>query len=119
MRGTEVESHDAVESVSAAAVLAKAALRAGAWLGLSDSELCSALQIERLDAPLQAGSPSWYGALGLIQLALRLERLLGTADAARRWMRGPNMGLRRPPIEILVEPGGPMTLVDYTHGFTR
>lgn len=114
-----MESHDRVESVSAAAVLAKAALRAGAWLGLSDSDLCSALQIERLEASLEAGSPSWYSALCLIQLALRLERLVGSADAARRWMRGPNTGLGRPPIEILVEPGGPMTLVDYTHGFTR
>lgn len=114
-----MESHDPVESVSASAVLAKAAFRAGAWLGLSDAELISALEIGRLDAPLQAGSASWYGALGLIQLALRLERLVGSADAARCWMRGPNTGLGRSPIEILVEPGGPMTLVDYTHGFTR
>lgn len=111
--------NDAVESLHAAQVLAKAARRAAVWLGVTDSELCAALQVERLDEPLQAGSPSWYGALALIQLTLRLERLVGSADAARRWLRGPNTGLGRPPIGILLEPGGPMTLVDYAHGFTR
>lgn len=109
----------AAESLHAAEVLTKATLRAAAWLGLTDAERCAALQVEQLHETLQAGSASWYQALGLVQLALRLERLLGSADAARLWLRRPNTGLGRPPIEVVVEPAGPMSLVDYTYRFTR
>lgn len=100
-------------------VLAKAASRAGAWLGLSEQEQLQALQTQAMCDELEAGSTPWYNALSLIHLAFRLEKLAGGQSAAHQWLRGPNAGLGRPPIERLLEPGGASALLDYTHAFYR
>jgi hypothetical protein len=100
-------------------VLAKAAGRAGAWLGLSDQELLQALELQAASDELEARSTSWHSALSLIHLAYRLEHLAGGQHGAQQWLRGPNIGLGRPPIERLVEPGGASALLDSTHTFYR
>jgi hypothetical protein len=102
-----------------AEVLAKAASRAGAWLGLSEQELLQALELEAVCDKFEAGSTAWYSALSLIHLAYRLEKLAGSQSAAHQWLRGPNAGLGRPPIERLLEPGGASALLDYTHAYYR
>ncbi|WP_460833593.1 antitoxin Xre/MbcA/ParS toxin-binding domain-containing protein [Lysobacter humi (ex Lee et al. 2017)] len=43
----------------------------------------------------------------------------GGQHAAQQWLRGPNIGLGRPPIERLLEAGGASALLDYTHAFYR
>lgn len=100
-------------------VLAKAASRAGAWLGLSEQQLLRALELQAACDELEAGSTPWLSALSLIHLAYRLEKLAGSQSAAHQWLRGPNAGLGRPPIERLLEPGGASALLDYTHAFYR
>jgi hypothetical protein len=107
------------EGPTTGAVLAKAAGRAAAWLTLGEAEFHTALGVSGLEEPLTPGSASWYDALSLIQLAFRLELLTGTEIGARQWLRGPNTGLGRSPVEVLLEPGGPATLVDYLHRFSR
>lgn len=100
-------------------VLAKAVGRAAAWLGLSDQELLQALELQAASDELEAGSTSWHSALSLIHLAYRLEHLAGDQLGAQQWLRGFSVGLGRPPIERLVEPGGASALLDYTHTFHR
>lgn len=100
-------------------LLAKAAVRAGAWLGLSEQERLHALELQGPCDELEAGSTAWHSALSLIHLAYRLEHLAGDQHGAQQWLRGPNVGLGRPPIERLVEPGGASALLDYTHTFYR
>lgn len=106
-------------AVAPGEVLAKAASRAAAWLGLSEQELLHALELQAACDALEAGSTPWYNALSLIHLAYRLEKLAGGQSAAHRWLRGPNAGLGRPPIERLLEAGGASALLDYTHAFYR
>lgn len=118
MRPTDLGRGDPADLSAAGAVLAKAAHRAAHWMGLTHEELRAALGVEGLEAPLPAGSPAWYAALSLVQLAFQLERLAGSAGA-HQWLRGRNTGLGRRPIDVLVEPGGAATLVDYTYRFLR
>lgn len=99
-------------------VLARAASRAGAWLGLSEQELLQALELQAA-SELEAGSTAWHSALSLIHLAYRLEHLAGDQHSAQQWLRGPHRGLGRPPIERLLEAGGASALLDYTQTFYR
>ena len=115
-----MDGADGTESgVAPGEVLAKAARRAGAWLGLSEQELLQALELHGPFDELEAGSTSWHSALSLIHLAYRLEHLAGDQHGAQQWLHGPNVGLGLPPIERLVEPGGASALLDYTHTFYR
>lgn len=101
------------------AVLAKAARRTAAWLGLEDSELTLALGVASVDQPLEPGSPAWYRALTLIHLGYCLERLCGDRTQARAWMRGRNTSFGRPPVDMLAEPKGLDALLDHASGVTR
>ena len=102
------------QSASNEPKITAAAFRALAFDGVPYAELLQAPSGE-----LEAGSTAWHSALSLIHLAYRLERLAGDQHGARQWLRGPNVGLGRPPIERLVEPGGASALLDYTHTFYR
>lgn len=96
------------DDLRARQTLAKAAIRAAEWLGLDQEAIAALLGKHRSEQQLQLepATGEWCNALALIDIATRLERLAGGQDAARTWMRGPNLELGQPPIRVIAAPTG-------------
>src|SRR5688572_30056244 len=92
-----------------AAVLAKAVVRAADYLGLQKAELSrllgvSAASVTRLYQGAFAVDPAsktGEHALLFVRLFRSLDSIVGTREAARTWLTGPNAGLNGRPIELI------------------
>jgi putative toxin-antitoxin system antitoxin component (TIGR02293 family) len=104
-----------------AAVLAKAVLRAAEHLGVQKAELArllgvSAASITRLHQgafQLDPSSKAGEHALLFVRLFRSLDSIVGTREAARTWMAGPNTGLNGRPIDLIQTTQGLVHAVDY------
>ncbi|TAK37991.1 MAG: DUF2384 domain-containing protein [Lysobacteraceae bacterium] len=112
---------DPAPAADPAAVLSKAVLRAADLLDLSQASLArvlglSAASVTRLrQGKLQLDPDSKAGELGLLLVRLfrSLDSIVGNAEAARDWLRAPNLGLNGAPRELIVTPQGLVHVVDY------
>lgn len=103
------------------AVLAKAVVRAADYLGVAKADLAqvlgvSAASVTRMYQGSFAVDPaSKVGehALLFVRLFRSLDSIVGTQDAARSWLLGPNTGLNGRPLELIRSTQGLVHAVDY------
>jgi transcriptional regulator with XRE-family HTH domain len=109
-------------AAQSAAVLTRATVRAGRFLGIAQGELAgiigvSAATLSRLangQKMLDPGSKPWQLAALLVRLFRSLDAIVGSDDAAARaWLRGENTALGGVPIDLIAEPAGLVRTVDY------
>lgn len=105
-----------------APVLTKAVVRAAGLLGLSQTALAEVLGVSKATASrLAAGryrldparAKEWELALLLVRLFRSLAAVVGPGENARTWLRGPNLALGRPPIELIGTAEGLVRVVQY------
>jgi DNA-binding XRE family transcriptional regulator len=104
-----------------AAVLGKAVVRAAAQLGVTQDTLAGVLglstaTVSRLvagDYPLKQGRKEWELALLFVRLFRSLDSIVGTAEAARTWLRGDNLALGAAPAALITDLQGLVRVVDY------
>jgi transcriptional regulator with XRE-family HTH domain len=115
-------SATASQPLSAGPVLAKAALRAATLLGLSQQDLgrivgLSAASVSRLAhgrLQLDPDSKSFELAALFVRLFRSLDAIVGSDDeAARAWLRAPNLALGGVPAELIRDLTGLVRTVDY------
>lgn len=104
------------------AVLARAALRAAAFLGVTQADLAAIIGVSGATASrlasgskaLEQGSKPWQLAALFVRSFRSLDAIVGSDDsAARAWMRAPNSALGGVPLELMREPAGLARTVDY------
>jgi transcriptional regulator with XRE-family HTH domain len=105
-----------------AAVLTRATIRAGRFLGIAQGELAaiigvSAATLSRLangQKVLDPGSKPWQLAALFVRLFRSLDAIVGSDDdAARAWLRGENTVLGGVPLDLIADPAGLVRTVDY------
>ena len=104
-----------------AALLAKAVVRAADYLGVQKAELSrllgvSAASVTRMYQGAFAVDPAsktGEHALLFVRLFRSLDSIVGTQDAARTWLAGPNTGLNGRPIDLIQTTQGLVHAVDY------
>jgi len=104
-----------------AAILSLATTRAARLLGVSQTTLAdvlgvSAATMSRIASgqkTLAAGSKPFQLAALFVRLFRALDAIVGSDEAARAWLRGPNAGLGGIPIELIRDPAGLSRVVDY------
>ena len=112
---------DTASHANPAAVLAKAVVRAADYLGVQKAELArllgvSAASVTRMyQGAFQVEPATKVGehALLFVRLFRSLDSIVGTQDAARTWIRGPNRGLDGRPIDLIQTTQGLVHAVDY------
>jgi uncharacterized protein (DUF2384 family) len=62
---------------------------------------------------LAPGSKPFQLAALFVRLFRALDAIVGSDEAARAWLRGPNAGLGGIPIELIRDPAGLSRVVDY------
>jgi len=115
------QSRTPVAAPDAAAVLGKAVLRAAAQLDLRQDALAkvlgvSAATISRIGTGayrLKPDRTEWQLALLFARLFRSLDSIVGTADAARTWMRSDNLALGGVPAVLITDLQGLVRVVDY------
>ncbi|MEO0679434.1 MAG: MbcA/ParS/Xre antitoxin family protein [Pseudomonadota bacterium] len=108
-------------ATSAAAVLAKASVRAADLLALKRGELAEVLGVSEttISRAANGGSlPANAKTLELAALFVRVYRSLdsivgGDDRVAARWMRGPNDALGAPPVDRIKTVEGLMAVLSY------
>ncbi len=103
------------------AVLSKAVTRAAAHLELSQQLLARTLglspaTVSRLHQGKYLLEPSrkeWELAMMLVRLFRALDTLVGSPEAARRWMNSPNHALYARPIDLIPHAEGLVNVVQY------
>lgn len=108
-------------NIDPAAVLAKAVVRAADHLGVQKTELArllgvSAASVTRMyqgSFAVEPGSKVGEHALLFVRLFRSLDSIVGTQEAARTWIAGPNLGLSGRPIELIQTTQGLVHAVDY------
>lgn len=103
------------------AVLAKAVVRAADYLGVPKTDLAQVLglspaSITRMyqgSYTLDPASKVGEHALLFVRLFRSLDSIVGTQDAARTWLCGPNLGLNGRPLELIRSTQGLVHAVDY------
>lgn len=113
------------ENPDAAAVLAKAVLRAGSRLGMSQAELAAVLgvsgaSVSRLVSGRRGVDPaSKEGELALlfVRLFRSLDTLVGGSEtASREWMHAENSGLGGVPVRLVRTVRGLVDVGEYLDG---
>lgn len=113
---------DARKALDPALVLAKATLRAAAYLGIAQAEVAAIIgvspaTVSRLangQKRLEPGSKPFELAALLVRLFRSLDAIVGSDDqAARAWLRGPNDALGGVPLELIRDAAGLVRTVDY------
>lgn len=109
-------------AADAAAVLSRATVRAGRFLGVAQAELAevigvSGATLSRLangQKQLDPGSKPWQLAALFVRLFRSLDAIVGSDDAAARaWLRGENSALGGVPLTLIRDPAGLVRTVDY------
>lgn len=104
-----------------AAVLAKAVVRAADYLGLQKAQLAQVLGISAASVSrlyqgafaLDPASKTGEHALLFVRVFRSLDSIVGTQEAARTWLAGPNTGLNGRPIDLIQTTQGLVHAVDY------
>ncbi len=104
------------------AVLARAAFRAAAFLGVSQGNLADIIGVSGATASrlasggkaLEEGTKPWQLAALFVRSFRSLDAIVGSDDAAARaWMRAANSALGGIPLELMRDPAGLARTVDY------
>jgi uncharacterized protein (DUF2384 family) len=104
-----------------AAVLSEATVRAARLLGVSQAALADVLgvsaatmsRIANGQKVLDQGSKPWQLAALFVRLFRALDAIVGSDDAARAWLRAPNLALGGIPLDLIRDPAGLSRVVDY------
>ena len=104
-----------------ATLLAKAVVRAADYLGVQKTELSRLLGVSAASVTrmyqgafaVDPGSKPGEHALLFVRLFRSLDSIVGTQEAARTWLAGPNAGLNGRPIELIQTTQGLVHAVDY------
>lgn len=118
----EAAKPKAGQAPNPALVLAKATVRAAAYLGLAQAEVAAIIGVSpatmsRLangQKRLEPGTKPFELAALLVRLFRSLDAIVGSDDAvARAWLRGPNDALGGVPLELIRDAAGLVRTVDY------
>jgi hypothetical protein len=114
------------EQWRSAAVLTEAVVRAASFWDLSDHQLATMLgvpaaavcQLREGAFELELGSQAFVAGQYLVRLFNALDALMGSDDqAARDWLRSPNLDLGEAPIDLLTKSRGLSRVCDYVDAF--
>jgi uncharacterized protein (DUF2384 family) len=62
---------------------------------------------------LQPDSKEWDFAVLLVRLFRSLDSIVGTQEAARTWLNGPNLALAAAPVDLIQQTEGLVRVVQY------
>jgi len=112
----------ATPSPRSAEILSKAVVRAADLLGLTQAALAEILGVSEATASrLRSGAytiqPSrkreWEFARLFVRLFRSLDAILGHGEEAQTWLRGRNLALGAPPVELLRTAEGMIRVLHY------
>ena len=104
------------------AVLARAAIRAAGFLGITQADVAAIIGVSNATASrlasggkaLEEGSKPFQLAALFVRSFRSLDAIVGSDDtAARAWVRAPNAALGGVPLELMRDPAGLARAVDY------
>jgi transcriptional regulator with XRE-family HTH domain len=104
------------------AVLARAAIRAAACLGITQADVAAIIGVSNATASrlasgskaLEEGSKPFQLAALFVRSFRSLDAIVGSDDAAARaWVRAPNTALGGVPLELMRDPAGLARADDY------
>lgn len=111
-----------VTAADAGTVLSRAVLKASRFLEVAQSDLADVIGVSEATVSrlangqkkLDQGSKPWQLAALFVRLFRSLDAIVGSDDeAARAWLRSPNLALGGVPLELIREPAGLVRTVDY------
>lgn len=114
------------EQSRSAAVLTEAVVRVASFWDLSDHQLAAMLgvsaaavcQLREGEFEVEHGSQALVAGQYLVRLFNALDALMGGDDqAARDWLRTPNLDLGQAPIDLLTTSTGLSRVCDYVDAF--